>query len=155
MLLAVVDHPLQRIVDPGELAPALVGEYFDRDDVGLGGDADVVAVGGDDAADVGAVSLPVGGVVHVAVVVGREVPLCDDAPGEVHVRGVQARVQHGHGQPCARNIERVARLADPEKAVHFREKAELGGFELGRLVDRRDSECGFFLLSHDSSPLLP
>lgn len=84
----MVDYPLQRVVDPGEAAPVLVGEHFDGYYVGLWCDANMVAVGSDDAGHVGAVSLPIGGISRVTVIVRCEIPLFNDASGKVNMPGV-------------------------------------------------------------------
>ncbi len=105
---AHVDHvgagfggPLHAGDDPGVVADASVVEDFADDQVGCGGDAGVVAVGGgagagDDRGDVGAVSLWVGD-----VFVGDEADAVLDQVGEVGVGVVDAGVEDGDGDAVA------------------------------------------------------
>ena len=85
---AIGDHPLQRLFDVGKASAPGVAEHLERDDVAAGRHARIGRVlRADDARDVRAVAVGVGG---VGIVGAREVVLKDDAVGDAVRIGIGA-----------------------------------------------------------------
>ena len=134
----LIGRPAQTGIEPGGIAGAVVGNHLHRHDlrrIRHAEHADTVAVGGDQARDVGAVAVAVG---DRGVGCGDgEIATGDDPAGQIGAGRVHASVEHGdlHAKPG--ELQAIggdrADLADELRVVQF----GLGGLR-GRLGQTRD-----------------